>query len=95
MIEWYIVKEDIPRFHKLQNDIMNGESPEDILLRFYIKDDKHDYAWCNVSFLSILCDDRTPMYVVGRVQDIDKSFAACAMEMIPSTHQTEGGKTKD
>ena len=50
MIEWYIVKEDIPRFHKLQNDIMNGESPEDILLRFYIKDDKHDYAWCNVSF---------------------------------------------
>ena len=60
MIEWYIVKEDIPRFHKLQNDIMNGESPEDILLRFYIKDDKHDYAWCNVSFLSILCDDRTP-----------------------------------
>lgn len=74
MIEWYIVKEDIPRFHKLQNDIMNGESPEDILLRFYIKDDKHDYAWCNVSFLSILCDDRTPMYVVGRVRDIDKKL---------------------
>ena len=83
MIEWYIVKEDIPRFHKLQNDIMNGESPEDILLRFYIKDDKHDYAWCNVSFLSILCDDRTPMYVVGRVR-----------EMIPSTHQTEGRQDK-
>ncbi|MCC8025756.1 MAG: histidine kinase [Clostridium sp.] len=72
LIEWYMVKEDISKFHKLQNDIKEGKIPEDILLRFHVRNEKQDYEWCRISFLSILCDDKMPIYVIGQVQDIDE-----------------------
>ncbi len=55
-----MVKEDISKFHKLQNDIKEGKIPEDILLRFHVRNEKQDYEWCRISFLSILCMIRCP-----------------------------------
>lgn len=80
MIECYILKEDIPKFHKFQNDIRGGISPDDILLRFYIGDDEGEYAWCSITFLNIFYDGDIPMYAIGRVQDIDKKLRSLRQE---------------
>lgn len=74
-IEKYIYPNDLLKFQKISNLVLSGESQEDILLRFYVKNQPKEYSWCTVSFISVLYDKNVPMFAIGRVKDIDNEIS--------------------
>lgn len=74
-IERYIYPNDLVKFRKISNLVLSGESQEDILLRFYVKNKPKEYSWCTVSFISVMYDNNVPMFAIGRVKDIDNEIS--------------------
>lgn len=70
-IKQYIHREDLGKFNNMLNQVLAGGTPGDILLRCYKDMEKKKYFWCSVSLISVLYDDKTPMFVIGRLKDID------------------------
>jgi len=70
------------------NLILSGDIEDNIMARFYIRDGQTEKAeWCSISLISVLYDDKIPMYVVGTVRDLSSK-----LKVVMETSMNSRGK---